>query len=266
MKLGTSGSSTWMQQRSMTSRTIGDHHWVGTMIEMAIEFLPVKKVRSDFKIRELHGKIMHGWEKERKDAPILESGAESQVIVCCREPEGCGFVYEDDFIFGEELMSTAWMEVETNNEKMILMKNTDGDDRSVTVLSRLAMWKSEIRVDSRQILVAKMNLDGASTMSAANTAAKAQEKLDKETAMFRRATMGVSYISSDCANVQRAMDEMSRTMLESSEGACSIECSIWDVKESRLDAKNDQVECAFTGQSMMKVHVFTMSIYPKLEV
>ena len=119
MKLGTSGSSTWMQQRSMTSRTIGDHHWVGTMIEMAIEFLPVKKVRSDFKIRELLGQIMHGWEKERKDAPILESGAESQVIVCCREPEGCGFVYEDDFIFWEELMPTAWMEVETNNEKMI---------------------------------------------------------------------------------------------------------------------------------------------------
>ena len=85
------------------------------------------------------------------------------------------------------------------------------------------MWKSEIRVDSRQILVAKMNLDGASTMSAANTAAKAQEKLDKETSLFRRATMGVSYISSDCANVQRAMDEMSRTLLESSEGACSIE-------------------------------------------
>ena len=40
VKLGTSGSSTWMQQRtSMTSRTIGDHHWVRTMIEMAIEFL-----------------------------------------------------------------------------------------------------------------------------------------------------------------------------------------------------------------------------------
>ena len=36
-------------------------------------------------------------------------------------------------------MPTAWMEVETNNEKMILMKNTDGDDRTVTVLSRLAM-------------------------------------------------------------------------------------------------------------------------------
>ena len=136
--------------------------------------------------------------KERKDAPILESGAESQVIVCCREPEGCGFVCEDDFIFGEELMSTAWMEVDTNNEKMILMKNTDGDDRTVTVLSRLAMWKSEIRVDSRQILVAKMNLDGASTMSAANTAAKAQEKLDKETPMFRRATMGVSAIVQMC--------------------------------------------------------------------
>ena len=63
VKLGTSGASTWMQQRSMTSRTIGDHHWVGTVIEMAIEFLPVKKVRSDFKIRELHGKIMHSWER-----------------------------------------------------------------------------------------------------------------------------------------------------------------------------------------------------------
>ena len=117
----------------------------------------MKKVRSDFKIRELHRKIMHGWEKERKDSPILESGAESQLIVCCREPEGCRFVYEDDFIFREELMPTAWMEVETNNEKMILMKNTDGDDRTVTVLSRLAMSKSEIRVDSRQMLVAKMS-------------------------------------------------------------------------------------------------------------
>ena len=109
------------------------------MIEMTIEFLPVKKVRRHFKIREIHGKIMHDWEKEKKDAPILESSAESQVIVCCRDTEGCGFVYEDDFIFGEELMSTAWMEVETNNEKMILMKNTDDDDRSVTVFSRLAM-------------------------------------------------------------------------------------------------------------------------------
>ena len=49
-------------------------------------------------------------------------------------------------------MPTAWIEVERNNEKMILVKNTDGDDRMVTVLSRLAMWKSEIRVDSRQNL------------------------------------------------------------------------------------------------------------------
>ena len=81
-------------------------------------------------------------------------------------------------------------------------------------------------MDSRQILVAKMNLDGASTMSVANTAANAQEKLDKETAMFRRANMRVSYIPTNCANVQRAMDETSQTMLESSEGACSIECSI----------------------------------------
>ena len=112
-------------------------------------------------------------EKERQDAPILESSAESQVIVCCREPEGCGFVREDDFFFGEELMPTAWMEVETNNEKMILMKNTDDDNRTVTVLSRLAMCRPEIRVDSRQILVAKMNSDGANTMSAANTATKA---------------------------------------------------------------------------------------------
>ena len=203
------------------------------------------KVRSDFKIRELPRKTMLGWEKGR-------------------EPEGCGFVYEG-FIFGEELMHTAWMEVETNNEKMILRKNTDGDDRTFTVLSRLAMWKSEIRVDSRQILGANMNLR-ASTMLVADTAAKAQEKLDNETAMFRRATIGVSYMSSDCANVQRAMDEMSRTQLESSDGACSIECSISDVEVSRLDAKNDQVECAFTGQSMMKVHVFTMSVHRKLEV
>ena len=63
---------------------------------------------------------MHGWEKERKDAPILESGAESQVIVCCREPEGCGFVYEDDFIFGEELMSTAWSSVDWRCENLRL--------------------------------------------------------------------------------------------------------------------------------------------------
>ena len=47
---------------------------------------------------------------------------------------------------------------------------------------------------------------------------------------------------------------MSRTMLESSEGACFIECSDWDVKVSRLDVKNDQVECAFTGQSMIRIH------------
>ena len=173
VKLGTSGSSTWMQPRtSMTSRTTGDHHWVGTRMEMAIELLSEKQVRSDFKIGELHGKIMHGWEKERTDAPILESGAESQVIVYCREREGCRFVREDDFIFGEELM----LEVETNNEKMILMKNTDDDNRTVTVLSRLAMCKSEIRVDSRQILLAKMELDGASTKSVANTAANSQEK------------------------------------------------------------------------------------------
>ena len=99
VKLGTSGSSTWMQPR--TSMTTGDHHWVGTMIEMAIELLSEKQVRSDFKIGELYRKIMHGWEKERKDAPILESGEQSQVIVYCREREGCGFVYEDDFIFGE---------------------------------------------------------------------------------------------------------------------------------------------------------------------
>ena len=105
------------------------------------------------------------------------------------------------------------MEVETNNEKMILTKNTDDDNRSVTVLSRLAICKPEIRVDSRQILLAKMELDGASTKSVANTAANAQEK-HKETVMFRRATTRVSYISSNCANVQRAMDETSQTMLE----------------------------------------------------
>ena len=91
-------------------------------------------------------------------------------------------------------------------------------------------------------------------MSVADTGAKAQEKLDNETAMFRRATIGVSHMSSDCANLQRATDEVSGTMLESSEGACSIECSIWVVEVSRLDAKNDQVECAFTGQRMMRVH------------
>ena len=64
VKLGTSGSSTWMQPRtSMTSRTTGDHHWVGTMIEMAIELLSEKRVRSDFKIGEIYRKIMHSWKR-----------------------------------------------------------------------------------------------------------------------------------------------------------------------------------------------------------
>ena len=42
-------------------------------------------------------------------------------------------------------------------------------------------------------------------MSVANTVVKAQEKLDNETAMCRRATMEVCYISNDFANVQRAI-------------------------------------------------------------
>ena len=64
VKLGTSRSSTWMQPRtSMTSRTTGDHHWVGTRMEMAIELLSENQVRSDFKIG-FYRKIMHRWKRK----------------------------------------------------------------------------------------------------------------------------------------------------------------------------------------------------------
>ena len=131
-------------------RATGDHHWTDTTIE---KLLPEKQVRSDFKIGQLDRKTMCSWEKECQNGYISKSGAKSQVIAYCRERERCGFVYGDDFIYSEDLMPIAWMKVAMNTEKMCLMRNTDDDDRSITVMSRLVMWTNEIRMDWTHIFV-----------------------------------------------------------------------------------------------------------------
>ena len=67
------------------------------------------------------------------------------------------------------------------SEKMILKKKAvldpDDDGKTVVILSRLVFWGIEIRADPRQreILRAKMKLDGANTKSEATPAVKVQE-------------------------------------------------------------------------------------------
>ena len=110
-----------------------------------------------------------------------------------------------------ESMHVTWT-ASRLNEKVILKKKAvldpdDRDDKTVVILNRLVNWVSlsesrnhiEIEADPRhrEILLAKLKLDGANTGSVATPAVKVQErtprvltKLEKERpSLFRSATM-----------------------------------------------------------------------------
>ena len=105
--------------------------------------------------------------------------------------------------------------------------------------------QTEIGADPlhQEILLAQMNLDGASVKSVATPAVKVQEcrpqmltKLDKGRAStFRSATMRASYMSINRVDVQQAVIEVARFMAEPNEGAWRY------VKAPRVDTDSDHL-------------------------
>ena len=122
-------------------------------------------------------------------------------------------------------MPTAWMEVETNSEMLILKKKAvlgpDEDDKTVVTLMT---WGEKIREDlrHREILFSKFKSIGTSIKSAATTASKARERLDKERTVFGKATLRASYMSSNRDDAQQVTKETAQFMSESNEEVCSI--------------------------------------------
>ena len=180
--------------------------------EMAIELPPEGQVKDQDLVGELL-KSLYGakntsnnWEKKWQ--------SRYRLLSCPR--------FVDSFMVMtlpslENQCSWRWTESRLN-EKLIFKRKAilgpDDDDKTVTILNRLATWvrQSESRNQiekgtdprHREILLAQMNLDGANTKSVATPAMKVQEripqmrpKLDKDRAsLFRSATMRASQMSS----------------------------------------------------------------------
>ena len=122
-------------------------------------------------------------------------------------------------------MQLAWIESRLNEgfilKRCAIRGPNDGDDKTVTILSRLVTWgclsgsrnQIEIEADPRHrgILLAQMNLDGANAKSVMTPAMKMQEwtpqmftKIDKDRAStLRSATMRASYMSINRVDVQQ---------------------------------------------------------------
>ena len=135
-------------------------------------------------------------------------GTWSPAFVRCRERDVCGFVHGDDFIFVGESIHLGWTESRLNEKLIHKRKAVLGpdisDDKTVTILNRLATWvclsesRSQIKIEAdsrhREILLAKMKFDGANTQSVVTPAVKVQEwtpkmltRLDKDRASFSEA-------------------------------------------------------------------------------
>ena len=138
-------------------------------------------------------------------------------------------------------MQLAWIESRLNEglmlERRAILGLDDDDDKTFTILNRLVTWvclsgsRSQIEIEAdprhREILLAKMNLDGANVKSVTTPAVKIQEwtpqmltKIDRDrTSTFRSATMRASCMSINRVDVQQAVMEEARFMAEPNEGA-----------------------------------------------
>ena len=101
------------------------------------------------------------WQSVRIEM-TFEIGTWSQAIASCRERDVCGFVHGDHFILENPCVAVDGISAQ---------READGDDKTVTILSRLVTWvclsescnQIEIEADPRhrEILLAQMKLAGA---------------------------------------------------------------------------------------------------------
>ena len=131
----------------------------------------------------------------------------------------------------------------------------------------------------QRTLLAQMEVTGANSKLAVTPAMRLQERLAKETTLFRKATMRVHYMSINHAHVQTATKRLVR--ITSSEGACSIECPMlkrlnWDlddhdrqtqavskqldVKVSHVDTESDHAGCALAKKESEEscIHIWKL--------